>query len=278
MKNKNKIVFTFFVAIALVGAGLTKEFVFNKPKETPKQITQNIVNFMQNNKPSDADKAKIASYYKTELKDKFNSTVKSKEQESSSSPSDAVITIKSIEEDKNTASSTIELQVLMFQVPVQFKFSKEGNFFTGYKWMISDIKGLGDSGSTAKAESTAKAGEKVSIGKNWFIIVSAPSDYVPASEWDKPKDGMKLITVELEYINESDASGEVTPSNLTLRDTDSHSYDMDFMSAKKPDIESGATVTAKSNLKGFVTYEVPTGANIKSAVYANNDSTVTINF
>lgn len=268
------IVGLLFVVIAF---GAIKHFYLNNPKESPRQITQNIVDFMQTDKPSDVNKAKIASYYKQELKDKFNSTVKSKDEASSDSSSDAVISIKNVEEDKNIASSTIELQVLMFQVPVQFKFTKEGNFFAGYKWMINDIKGLGDS-SFEKTEATVQSNEKVSIGKGWSIIVSSPTDYSSTDSWDKPESGMKFVAVEVEYINESDSSGQVSPSNLSLRDSESHSYEMTFMSSKKPEIESGTVVTANTNLKGFITYEVPVGATIKSAVYSNDSATVTINF
>lgn len=279
MKHKKIIVTLVAIVLGLVVLGLVKELVLNKPKEDPEEITKNIVEFIQKNNQTDEDRNRVAGYYKESLKDKFRETIDTEvTDQASDGAEDLVVSIKEINIDKDTANSTIEIQVLMFQMPIQFKFIKEGNFLIGYKWMINDIKGINGYDGQEKKESSAKTGEKVSIGERFSIKVSSPLDYIPADEYETPEDGMKFVVVEVEYFNESDKSGEVDTSYLTLRDSSGHSYEKTYLSTKKPDISSGTAVTPKTNLKGFVTYQIPKNAIIQSAVYSNNYVTATINY
>lgn len=278
-KNSKIIAIVIGVLVVLGILGSVKAFYLNPPKETPKQITQKLIDFIQKKDTTDKDKENIRKYYKASVLDKFDKDISdTKSGTDNESKSDVVVTIKSVEEQKNTATATIEMEVWILKVPIQFKFVKEGNFWKGYKWMIEDVIGMGDNSSTSKKESTGKVDEKVDIGGDFSLIVSQLSDYTPSDSWDKPDDGMKFVALELTYFNNSKQSGDVSPSNLTLRDSDSHSYEITYKTEKTPQLESGTVVTTGGSAKGFVVYEIPQNANITSAVYSNSDSTVTINF
>jgi len=265
------------IVVIIVAFALLKAFVLNNPKETPQQITQNIIEFIQDDNSSEDDKSNIREYYKPEALDKFDTTTD--DSSSSDEPSDVVVTIKSVEENKDKATATLEFSAWVVTMPIQLKFEKEGNFFSGYRWLIVDVIGIdcGNSDVSTK-ESTVGPNEKADIGGDFFITVSAPSDHNPTDSWSKAEDGYKYVAVEITYFNESDNSDTVDPSNLSLRDSEGHSYSQAYMSTKEPALEYGTTVTSGSSAKGYVTYEVPTTANITSAIYANSASVVTINF
>lgn len=277
IRGNKKVILIIAGCVLLVAVlALLKAFIINPPKETPRQITQKMVDFMQKKDVTEQDKANIRKYYSQNIIDKFNKDVADTSKSSDNLSGDVVVTIRSIEEQNKTATATVEVETWILKVPIQFKFTKEGNFFKGYKWVISDIIGTGDNSN--KKESTGKPDEKIDIGGGFKIIVSKPSDFTPSSSWDKADDGMKYLAVELSYFNESSSSGNVSPSNLTLRDSEGHSYEITYKTEKKPQLESGTVVTAGGTAKGFILYEVPNNANINSAVYSNSDSTVTINF
>lgn len=279
IKKPSKIIPIIIGIIIFLGSLVViKMFYFNPPKETPQQITQKIIDFMQKKETTDKDKENIRKYYKASVLDKFDKDISDTKSEDNSSNKDIVVTIKSVEEQKNTATATIEMEAWILKVPIQFKFVKDGNFWKGYNWMIEDIIGIGDSSSANKKESAGKAGDKLDIGGNFSLIVSSLSDYTPSSSWDKPDDGMKFVSTELTYFNSSNQSDSVNPTNLTLRDSEGHSYEITYKTEKKPQIEIGTVVTVNSSAKGFVVYEIPTSANITNAVYSNSDSTITINF
>src|SRR5665811_1186324 len=127
----------------------------------------------------------------------------------SDSTTKPVITVKSVtvDEKSKTATGTIEMSAWIINVPIQFKFVQEGNYLTGYKWKINEVIGIsGDSSSSDKTDSTAKAGEKVIIGDKWSIIVSNPSNYTSTSEWEQPSSGNEFVAVEMQYFNDSDKS------------------------------------------------------------------------
>ncbi len=272
MKAKTILV---LVIVLLVITALTKHFYFNLPNETPREIVQNIVDYAQEDNPTAEDKEKIVSYYKEGVNEDFS---KETSAEDSSSGSDVVVDITNVEESSDKATVTIEMSVVLVKVPVQFKLIKEGNFWTGYKWLIGDVvSSLGGEGtSSQKEESSASVGEKISIGSDFHLIVSSPSDYIPSSTWEQADEGMKFVALELEYINETSASDTISPSNLTLRDSEGHSYEASWFTGKEPKLEEGTTVTAGGSAKGYATYQVPENANITSAVYSNSYSTVTI--
>lgn len=265
-------------ALVLIGIFcIIKAYFFNPPKESPKQITQKIIDLVQKKNPTEQDKQSIRKYYKSSILEKFDKDMSAtKDDTTDNSDGGPVVTIKGIDEQKNTATSTIEFDAVIIKVPVQFKFVKDGNFWTGYKWMINDVIGMG--GDTNRKESAGKAEEKVDIGGNFALIVSQLSDYTPSDSYDRPDSGMKFVALEMTYFNNSQQSGEVSPSNLTLRDSDSHSYEITYKTEKTPELQSGTVVTPGTSAKGFVVYEIPTDAKIINAVYSNTDSTVTISF
>ena len=281
MKNKKLSLFVIVPIVLIVAFGLLKYLVLNKPSDTPKQITQKMVDFVQKDKPTDQDKSEMRKFMSQTLLDKWSSTSdsSSSSSDSGSSTDKPVITIQSVEENGASATATIEISASILKVPVQYKFTKEGNYWKGYKWVITDLVGFGSSeSSTTKKQVTGSVNEKVSIGTDWSLIVSQPSDYVSSNQFDKPSDGMKFVALELQYFNDSGASDSVDPSNLTLRDSEGHSYEITYNATKEPSLETGTTVTSKGTVKGFATYEVPTGASIKSAIYSNSSAVTTINF
>lgn len=269
------------VSFLIIGVfALLKAEVLNRPRKTPKEITQMMVDFTQKDKPSDQDKTEMRKYISQSLLDKWNTNESSSPDSSSSSTDKPVIIIQSVEENGASATATLEISASILKIPVQYKFSKEGNFWTGYKWVISDLVGFSSTSdsNTAKKESTAKADEKATIGEKWSIIVSQPSDYVSSNEFDKPDEGMKFVAVEVQYFNDSASSNSVDPSNLTLRDSEGHSYSSTYNATKEPELKYDTTVTPRGTVKGFITYQVPTKASIISAVYANSSVSLTINF
>lgn len=279
-KKQIGIIIGVFV-LALVGFGLYKGLVLNRPNQSPQEITQKLVDFMQREQLTDAEKAEISSFFTQSARERAGKLTSDEGSEPVDDEMKPVITIKSVvvDERAKTATSTIEISAWIINVPIQFKFVQEGDFLRGYRWVINEVIGIpGDNDSAGKSESVARPGEKVSIGDDWSIIVSAPSDYISADEFIQPEDGNKFVAVELQYFNNSDTSDTVNVSNLTLRDAEGHSYDMTFMASKKPDFFGGDTVTAKGTLRGWVTYEVPKAATIIKAVYAGNLVTVTVNY
>jgi len=277
--NKQWVIIVSVAILVLGGLALFKGLVLNKPDQTPREITESIVEYIQTKDPSDEQTEEYKKYFTEDAQKELSELADEEEGSTEDSGDMPVITIKDVQENDDTATSTIEIDVLIVKVPVQFKFVKEGNYLAGYSWKINDIIGISESDSdSSKSESTVNPGDEASIGEDWKIKVSKPVDYVSTDEWEQPDDGNKYIAVELEYFNNSDKSDTVNPMNLTLRDSEGHSYDMSWMAAKKPDFGSDDTVTAGGSLKGWVTFEVPTNATITSAVYANSYSTVTVNY
>jgi len=278
--KKLRIIIISLGILILIGIlAIVKAYYLNPPKESPKQITQKIIDFVQKKDVTDADKENIRKYYKSNVLEKFDKDIaNSKNENEDESKADVVVTIKSVEEQKNSATATIEMEAWIIKVPIQFKFVKEGNFWKGYKWLIEDMIGLDNDISTNKKESTGKPNEKIAIGGGFGLIISQLSDYSPSNSYDTPDSGMKFVSLEMTYFNDSKQSGDVSPSNLTLRDSDGHSYEITYKTEKKPILENGTVVTAGGSNKGFIVFEIPINAKITNAVYSNSEATITINF
>jgi len=283
MTKRKKLLIGLIVILVVAALAIVKGIYLNKPNKTPREITQTIVDSMQKKELSDSDREQLRTYFKPEVFDKFGkSETKSSDSTSSSdsSLSNTVINIKSVDENGNSATATVEMQASIITLPIQYKFVKEGNYWKGYQWKVSDIIGIpsGDNAGTSKTTKTVATGEKVDIGGGFSLIVGAPADYKPSSSWDAPDDGMRLMAVELQYFNDSSEPADISPTNLTLRDSEGHSFETAFMSEKEPKLETGTIVTNGGTAKGFVTYQVPVGAKITQGVYSNQSSTITINF
>lgn len=126
-----------------------------------------------------------------------------------------------------------------------------------------------------KVSLNLKFGEKADMSEGWFITTQKPEQFIPASgSFDQPKKGNKFVAIEIEYSNESAKEGEVNPSNLTLKDSENHSYEMYIFGGKKPALEDDTLVTAGDKVKGFATFEVPEAAEITKAIYANSKATI----
>jgi hypothetical protein len=117
-----------------------------------------------------------------------------------------------------------------------------------------------------------KYGSRNDITNGWFQTAGAPAPYASTDEFDKPSSGNTYIAVELTYENASKERGSYSLSNLKLRDSANHEYEYKYR-GKEPklpgdDLEAGGKVT------GFVTFEVPQGADITQVKYSGDDITL----
>jgi len=278
--KKSMLLWIGLAVVILAVVAISKGVFFNKPKETPRQITQKMIDSAQKDNATDEDRAEIRKYIKQNLLNKWSSESSSTSSDSTSSAK-SVMSILSVEENGSSATATIEISSWTMKLPVQYKFTKEGNYWKGYKWMVSDLIGFSSSSTTdtEKKEATVKAGEKASINSgDWSLVVSQPIEYTSSNQYDKPDDGMRFVAVELQYFNDSASSDTANPTSLTLRDSEGHSFSYTYSATKEPEIKDGTTVTAKGTAKGFVTYQVPVTAKITSAVYSNSYVNLTITF
>ena len=134
---------------------------------------------------------------------------------------------------------------------------------------------IDSSGKDQKISGTAKFGDKTTITADAYITINRPEDYTSLkSSYEQPASGNKYVTVEVEYFNETSNEASVTPSNLTLKDSDDHSFNPQAYELRKPGIKDGAVLPAKENMKGYITFEVPADAQIVKAVYANDTATI----
>lgn len=283
MKKAGMIFGIILILGALIGI---KALVLNVPKEDPREISQKIMDFMQSQTQTESEKAAIRGYFTKDLVDRLSTDTDQTQSEDSSVEQGVVVTIQNVEESESRATVTLEVSAWILKVPFQLKYVKQGDFWKGYKWMVDDVitpdLNLDDSTNAAtstNSESTSsKANEKFPIGRSWFLQVSNPVDFEPTSEFEKADGGKKFVAVEVIYSNESETADSINPANLTLRDTEGHSYELSFISQKEPSLSFGTTVTPNGIAKGYITYEVASGVLIDKAVYANSDTTVTVSF
>lgn len=255
------------VLLLVIIFGLTKYFYLNRPKETPKQITQYIIDYVQKDNPTDQDKEKIKSYYKQEVFDKFS---KETDTSDSSGNSDVVVTIKNIDESKTKATVTIEFQVSIIQVPIQFKFVKEGNYFKGYKWLIEDVIGAdSNTSSSATSKKNTKIVEK-KVGEEFELatikvkvngIEEKQTINAPYSEPLVAKENTRFVLVDIDITNITKDSIVFNTEGINLVDN----QERNFGTYKDEYVSLDSNLEYKDlspniTQKGVLVYELPNDA------------------
>lgn len=128
---------------------------------------------------------------------------------------------------------------------------------------------------TSQSETTTKAkfGERVEIGKGWFLIVDTPEEYKPTG-YSTPKEGNKYVSIKITYENTTKTPDSYSTYNFKLKDNKDFSYS-DTYGGKEPKIDSG-NLEAKGKVTGYMTFEMPTENNPLSVVYSGSKSVLFI--
>lgn len=180
---------------------------------------------------------------------------------------------------KNSDGETINFD--MVQVPERYWRVVGINLDDFRKIKPIDSNSLDSNDTSSKKEeqkisSSVKFGEKTSIGGGWFITINEPELFTPSGySFNKPSDGNKFVTVDIEYSNESDKEGSVSPTdNLRLKDADNHSYEAEFYGGKEPELEDNSIVPARDKIRGYLTFKITENFEITKAVYSNDYATI----
>jgi len=110
---------------------LIKIVWINHPNESPKEIASKVIDFMQLDNSNSTQKEEVRKY--------FSYTPNFMDNSSNSSNSDKIISIRSVDEQKAKAVVTVDIENSYAKTPMQLKFTKEGSFFSGYKWIIQEV-------------------------------------------------------------------------------------------------------------------------------------------
>ena len=144
----------------------------------------------------------------------------------------------------------------------------------GY-WQIFDMElPVPEADATKSPTETtyqAKYGERVDIGRGWYLTVEAPAEYKPTG-YSTPKEGNKYVAVKITYENTTDAPDSYSTYNFKLKDDKDFSYS-DTYGGKDPRIDSG-DLEANGKVTGYMTFEIPQDNEPKSLVYSGSKSVV----
>jgi hypothetical protein len=269
LKNQKLLMIIASIAVILIGLFLVvKTTYLNKPKQTPKEITNNFISSMEQN-----DKNKMADlknkYYTQKLRDKM--AKENSDSQETTNESGIIFTITNESVQKSNADYVLETKVpLLGSVQIKMKYIKTGNFWKGYKWMIDDIiyPDFGNSNSQSSSKN-AKLNEGVSLTEGWTLTIFTIEDYQSNSEWEKPASGNKFVAIDVQYENNSSSPGDYSSYNFSLKDASGHTYQESTNGTKQPSLSSN-TLPAKQKARGFVTFEVPSNEKITQINYSSS--------
>lgn len=120
----------FAVLIILVAV---KFLWINRPDETPREISNKVISYLQTENPTSDQKEELRKYF--DYEPQFMSS------SSDADLSSAVVSIRSIDEQDNTATVTTDIESSLAKTPFQLKFVKKGNIWSGYRWVINSTVG-----------------------------------------------------------------------------------------------------------------------------------------
>lgn len=100
-----------------------------------------------------------------------------------------------------------------------------------------------------------KQGEEVKLG-DFIIKVNKVTDFKSDNDFMKPKEGMKLVAVEVEYNNPTtDKQLNANPMDWTAFDNEGYSSDFGMTESKEPALHA-STLNPGGKVKGWVTFEI----------------------
>ena len=269
LKNQKSLIIIVSIAIVIIGFFLIFKSVYlNKPKQTPKEITNNFIDATEQ-----GDKNKMTDlknkYYTDKLSNKM--AKENSDNQETTDESGIIFTIINESVQKSNADYILETKIPLFgSVQIKMKFIKVGSFWKGYKWMIDDIIypdfGNSDGQSTTK---NAKLGEGVSLTEGWTLTIFTIEDYKSGNEFEQPSSGNKFMTVDVQYENNSSSSGDYSSSNFSLKDSSGHTYQETYNGDREPALNSN-TLPTKQKARGFITFEVPTNEKMTQINYSSS--------
>lgn len=120
-----------------------------------------------------------------------------------------------------------------------------------YEGEVDTIAGKNNSINT-----NFKLGQDIKLG-DFVVKVNKVTDYKCDNEISAPKEGNKLIAIEVEYYNPTtDKQINVNCWDWKVIDNENYSYDTGFLEPKEPYINTG-TINPGGKLKGWITFEIP---------------------
>lgn len=129
--------------------------------------------------------------------------------------------------------------------------------------------------TTKRAPQSAKVGDKVSLQNGDTIQVRSYTPNVPApNQFFEPDPGNSFAAVDVEACAGPDSSNGVASTfDFELQMPDNTRMDATFMPAKEPELKSGA-LAAGDCIRGWVSFEVPTGAKPAAVVFSDFDTSL----
>lgn len=226
----------------------------------------------------------LATAFMSSMKEQIKNAINKSVEEISEGKSDSKISevkIDKVVKEGKSAKVTLKnsngetINIDMIQTPERYWRIVGINLDDYKKINPLELENNSNQEENKKITSSGKLGEEISIGEGWFLTVNTPENYIPPkNSFSEPSEGNKFIAVEIKYSNQSSKEDRVSPGNLTLKDSENHSYKYMY-GGKEPELESGTLIPADDKLKGYVTFEVPKNAEISKAIYANDTATIT---
>jgi len=176
-----------------------------------------------------------------------------------------------VQKDGKVANVTVPTQDPKTK-PLSLKMRQQNGYWQVFDMNI-DLSNAMESPQVTQTTTRVKLGTRTDIGGGWFIAIASPSAYVSNNEFETPKEGNRFVATEITYENTTDQSDTYSLSHLSLKDTDDHSFSYSYMGGKEPQL-SNDTLEAKGKVKGFVTFEIPETAQIKSIIYNGTEKTI----
>jgi hypothetical protein len=139
----------------------------------------------------------------------------------------------------------------------------EGNPITKTGTKISDDQ----TSSEKKKGLNFKVGEEVQLG-DYVIKVNKMEDYTPSDNMLAPKDGMKMVVIEVEYKNATtDKQLSANPLDWSASDNEGYSYDYGNSTDTKEPSLNDKTLNPGGKVKGWLTFEIPKANKLVKAQF-----------
>lgn len=117
-----------------------------------------------------------------------------------------------------------------------------------------------DDNNSQQKNQIFKIGDEIKLGDYVISVVNIQDPYKSTNQYMEPKQGNRLISVEVIYVNNSgDKTIDYNPFDWKIFDNQGYNFETGFTDSKEPSLNSG-TLNPGGKVRGWITFEVPNGS------------------
>lgn len=140
--------------------------------------------------------------------------------------------------------------------------------------------GKNESNSTTEVKEFYAVGEEVKLGDNVLIVNSVEKSN--GSEWDKPKDGMEYVVVNVTIKNGGSSEISYNPFDFQMQNSQGQITDQAFTTINTDSALSSGNLAGGGQVSGTIAFEQPVGdealvLKYKANMFSNKEVKVNLN-